>query len=348
MGNSTTSLQSVADWAKLFPDIKPVIYESGWAVGPILLTANDVMQYILGEKFPWKFSQIQVPEFYTNSWQQDYAIPGVTNLAWLQDGNILDVNNTSNPKPRLQVEVDRYLPPSSASIMFNSIAAQPKFYVNWLNNNQLYYGTWGASNSMGSTSGNNPQINSVYTNPVGAGNQPSNPITQIKDANGNYLVLTTYGHEGSAAPAAAANSAPGTTVSGSGATTVWTVVDPYGQGFRILPIPSQSGKVWQFNLIGQQKPPLFTSLSQMLDPLPDDYATLFRQGFVTFCYQRSPLAKVQAKFDKEFELWRAALQLAKVKSDRERDAAGFVAESIIAPLGIGWVGPAFPFGNPIT
>lgn len=344
MGNSTLSLQTVVNDASTYPDIKPVIDVSGWSNAVAYIAGNDVMQFMLSQRFPWKWSQIQIPKFYANSWQQDYAVPGLTNLASLQAGNVLDVNSTSNPKPRLQVEVNRDQPASSASLVSNSIFGGPKFFVNWLPNDQLYYGIWGG----GATSGNDPVANSVYTNPVGAGlAQPNNPITQIQDANGNYLVLTTYGHEGSAAPAAPAGSAPGTTCSGSGATTVWTVVDPKGQGFRVLPIPSQTGTVWQFNLIGQQRPPIFTSMDQMLDPIPDDYSTLFRQGFIVQCYRRSPEAKTRAKFDIEFKLWILALEDARQKSDKERDSASFEADSIVTPIGNGWQGAAWPFAYPV-
>lgn len=320
--------------------------QSGYSLEPARTIGSEVMNYMLSTQFPWKWSQILLPSFYANSWQQDYAVPGVTNLAWLQAGSVLQVSSTQNPKPRLQCEVDRYLPPSSASLVSNSSCTFPKFFANWLPNDQLYYGTWGTPAGAGSTQGNDPVANSVYTTPIGATTQPSNPITQIRDANGNLLVLTIYGHEGSAAPALPANSAPGTTISGSGATTVWTVVDPKGQGFRILPVPSQTGTVWQFNLIGQQRPPVFTSLQQLLDPIPDDYSTLFRQGFVAYCYRRSPEAKIRAKFDQEFKLWLLSLEDAKKKSDRERDSASFIAESMVAPTGVWNQGSMNPFLYP--
>ena len=206
------------------------------------------------------------------------------------------------------------------------------------------------------------------------GSQPANPINQIQDANGNLLVLTTYGTEGTSAPLLPANSSPGLTVSGAGpsftftgvtavdagvsgtysgtiaggasnawaglkvivtgfdnvvnngtflclaststelilantaaavdihagsatstASTVWTVVDPYGQGFRVVPVPTQTGLVWQFYLTGQKRPIRFTSLNQTLAPLPDEYEPNFRQMFVAQCYRYSPEAKTRAK-----------------------------------------------------
>src|SRR6202022_3585311 len=121
-------------------------------------------------------------------------------------------------------------------------ALAPVYNATFLPNSLLYFGVWGGSPS---SLGNDPKAGSIYTNPLGAKSQPANPIAQIIDANGNYLVLTGYGTEGTTAPVAPANSAPGTLATpGTGATTAWTVIDPYGQGIRITPVPSQTGTVW--------------------------------------------------------------------------------------------------------
>ena len=345
---SSITLQNVVDAVKSFGDIEPVLAVGGYSAQPALTIANDVMEAMLGTSVPWKFNRIQVPLFYTNSYQQDYAIPGLTNLSWLENGICVDVNNSAIPKPWAWCEVERDQLQSTTSTLSNSFYHSPMFLINWLPNNQMYYGTWGDANTGNATLGNNPVAHSVYTQPLGANAQPSNPITQIQDANGNYLVLTTYGTEGIAAPLAAANSAAGTTVSGSGASTVWTVVSPFGQGLRIFPVPSQSGPVWQFRLVGQARATRFTSLAQTIAPITDDYESYFRQGFIAQCYRYSPEAKIRARFSQEWQMWLSSLNEARSKPDRERDEYGFIPDRGVYTSGgsnTTWVGSAWPFNG---
>jgi len=347
---STVTLQNIADILSTMIDIQPILSVGGYSNLTMLTIANDVMNEMCAQSFPWKWNEFQLAPFYTNSWQQDYAGLGAVNLASLQRGIVININSTSIPKPWGYVQVVREQTAATSAWngpcpFFNA----PLFNVNWMWNSNLYYGTWGAANNGNSTLGNNPVAGSVYTNPLGTGSQPNNPITQIIDANGNYLVLTTYGTEGSAAPVAAANSAAGVEASGTGATTVWTVVDPNQQGFRINPIPSQTGVVWQFLLSGQAKPTRFTSLTQTLFPLPDSMEPYFRQGCVAQAYRYSQSTKVREKFNFEWPLWIKSLVLAREKEDKERDSARFTpARSVLGsggPRG-SWAGPAWPWGGP--
>jgi len=356
---STVKLQQIVNIAKAFGDIEPILNVAGTSVEMPLMIANDVMNKIISQPFPWKWNEIFMPQFVTNSFQQDYAgiYPNgtsVTNLGWLERGTVIDINNTAQPKPYRLVECGRQLPQATGTF-WNSATNNPLFLVNFFPNSTLYYGTWGDANVGNSTLGNNPLAGSVYTNPIGLVNgqalsQPSNPITQIQDANGNLLVLTTYGTEGSAAPVAPANSAAGVTCSGSGATTVWTVVDPFGQGFRILPVPSQTGVVWQFNLWGQAQPIRFKSLGQTLSPIPDYMEPNFRQMFISQCYRYSPEKTIRAKFKDEWALAMEALKECRTKDDRELEENVFTPERGImggSQRNNTWMGGAYPFNYPI-
>lgn len=348
---STKTLQNIADVLSMVIDIQPILSVGGYSNLTMLTIANDVMNEFCAQSFPWKWNEFELPLFYTNSWQQDYAIPGLTKLASLQRGIVININNGSVPKPWGYVQVVREGTQSTSAWngpcpFFNA----PLFNVNWMLNSNLYYGVWGNATTGNSTLGNNPVAHSVYTNPLGAGSQPSNPITQLTDANGNLLVLTGYGSEGTTAPVAPANSAAGVTAtSGAGATTVWTVVDPNGQGIRINPVPSQTGVVWQFNLAGQAKPVQFTTLSQTLFPLPDSFEPTFRQGCMAQAYRYSQSSKVAQKFQTEWPLWIKSLILARDKEDKERDGSRFTpARSVLGsggPRGSFW-GPAWPWGGP--
>jgi hypothetical protein len=225
----------------------------------------------------------------------------------------------------------------------------PGFTCNWFPNRTLYYGTWGQADVGGATLGDNPVAGSVYTAPTGNHSQVLNPITQIIDANGNFLLLTTYGTEGSTAPLAAVNAVPGTTVSGTGATTVWTVLDPNGWGFRFIPVPSQTGTEWQFNLTAQMKPVRFVSLSQTLSPLPDEMEPHFREGFIAQLYRRSPEKAVYSKFADAWKIWEQSLREMRVKEDRELEENKFIPTRTVfgaARSRNNFQGAAWPYNYP--
>lgn len=433
---STVKLQTIVNNAKTFADLEPVVNVAGSSVQRVLDIANDVMNAICSVPFPWKWNEIVLPQFLTNSYQQDYAgiYPNgtsLTNLSWLERGIIIDINNAAQPKPYRLVECGRQLTQATGTF-WNSATSNPLFLVNYFPNNMLYYGTWGDVQTGNASLGNNPVAGSVYANQLGDNiSQPSNPIMQIQDANGNYLVLTTYGTEGTSAPLAEANAVPGTQISGAGpdftftgvtavtsgvsgvysgtisggasnawaglnvivtgfdqpsnngtflclsstatelvlananavldahsgsatstASTVWTVVDPYGQGFRVLPVPTQTGTVWQFNLVGQALPIRFTSLQQTLFPLPNQYEPNFRQLFVAQCYRYSPEAKTRQKFHDEWALAMKALEECRVKSDRELEENVFTPDRGIMGGQQGrtgnWYGPQWPWQYPLN
>ena len=156
-------------------------------------------------------------------------------------------------------------------------------------------------------------------------------------------MLTTFGTCGQSLPAFPASSAPVGTTTSDG-TCVWTVVDPRGQGFRLQMIPAQAGVVWQVILRAQYKPVKFTSLTQTLDPMPDDFVHYFQQGFRAYCYQRSPEEKVRAKFQAEYALWQKAILDAEGQADREPESYGAYPSNDIMGPGWTWAGPAWPYG----
>ena len=333
--NSTKQLQDAVDFARAFPDLTPVLKAGGYADQPARDIGNRVMAAMLGGgfvdgkkvgPFPWKWNRI-LPQTMaiwnglTNGWQQDYAtLASVQNgnpmIGWLQDAILLDINNTAPRQPYWGLEVVRDLPLTFAQW------GRPA-QICWYRNKDLQYGIWNGGVTAG-VGAQNPGPGSVYANPLGAASPPPNPVTQIVDANGNLLLLTGYGSEGTTAPAAAANAPPGTIATpGSGATTAWTVADPYGYGFRLNPVPPQLALTYQIQPVAQGRPVLFTMLTQTLDPIPDDFSTYFFDGFVVECYRRSPELKIRGKFQDEFKIWMLALQEALGKSDKEREAFGF-------------------------
>lgn len=344
--------QAIVDSIRVMPDLAPIFQSqvSGFSLEPGLTILNETMAFMLGPNFPWKFNEVEIPPFYINSYQQDYATAN-TNIGYLQAGDCLDVNNTLTSKALPQVQIVRDLPRMTTWASIPTQFYGPLvFSVCWRYNSQLYYGTWGAPTAGSGTRGNNPVAHSVYTNPLGVGtNMPFNPITQIQDANGNLLLLTGYGTEGTTAPVAPAASLPGVIATpGAGATTQWTVLDPLAQGFRVAPAPSQTGVVWQFNMRAQAKPPApLTSLNTLLAPIPDEYIQVFRQGCITQSYRYSPEEKVRQKYKDELALWMVRLNEGKMQGDREPEGYSFVPSGGVVsnPCGTMPITPGNPFGT---
>jgi hypothetical protein len=330
MAGSTVTIQSIADYVAAMGELSPVIPTGGYSTNTALTIASDVMASMISQRFNWKWNRMKVPPFYTNSWQQDYAQLSKTTwpapLGWIEGAYWIDINNTALPKPIYPIEAVRDLP-------ITSISGNPPLKIDWLPNNQLTYGVW-------------PGANKIYTQPLGAVITPTNPPINILDARGNILVLTQYGTTGSVAPLAASSAAEGTTVNDG--SCIWTVADPYSQGFRLLPLPPQQGIVYQVNVVAQmQAPAAFTSMSQQIAPVPDDYAVWFRSGFKAHCYQMSPNPQMQMLFEKKREDWLSAMVSALKQGDREPDNCGFTPDrTVMGGYGDWSIGPAWPYAGP--
>ena len=358
MGNSTIQLQFVVDFAKTIPELNPVLSTGGFSDQPARSIANRVMIDLLAQAGPWKWNRFKIPPIYTNSWQQDYALPTVNNLAWFENGVIVDINSTSEPKTKYPFESNRDL--AETDVQYG----QPGQFC-WMPNDQLIYGTWGGGNA-GEGSLSNPGPNSVYGAILGSTSQAANPFTQVKDPNGNLWTLqptTAYPNKlvssvtlGATQPAWPTNPTFPTfqspnivqTIANGGiiqdGTAFWQAVNPKGQGIRINPIPSQTGRVWQLRTFAQMRPPQFLSLTQTLEPIPDDFYTYFQDGFVAYCYLHSKDSKIASKFQRFYDLWRASLVQALRQIDRERDNAGiYPGESIMQQGYQNYIGPANPY-----
>jgi hypothetical protein len=75
-----------------------------------------------------------------------------------------------------------------------------------------------------------------------------------------------------------------------------------------------------------------------------------RQGIIAQCYRYSSDPKVQAKFEKNYQLWQKSLLDLRELEDRELEEYRFVPERTIFGAGttgrVSYVGPAYPFNYP--
>jgi hypothetical protein len=313
---TTTTLQDIVNSFRAYSELTPIIGTSGWEQEPAVTIANDVMSRILAEGMNWKWNRAAADPFLTVSLQQDY-ITNITDMGWLEQAWKKDINNTANPKPIFSMETIRDM----AATFYQGYP----FNMSWIPNALAIFGTWKASTFY--PSGTSAPYNQV------------SPIQQFIDANGNFLFVTAWGISGTVQPVLPANSAAGTTVI-DGAVT-WTVADPNGFAFRLGPLPSSTGIVWEIHPIYQKKPPLIKNLSDSLTPIPDSYMYLFRQGFLAMCYEHAG----SAKFGEAYGRWIENMVTALRAGDRERDFAilypseGFTGGSpwnVGLPIGPGW------------
>lgn len=303
------------------PDLTPVFGQtSGFTQEPALTIGNMVMQKFLATRLDWKFNRAAAAPFLTVALQQDY-ITSITNLGWLTQSWRIDINNTANPKPVFAMEEVRDLAQTSYQ--------RNPFQISWIPNNLAIFGTW--------------QANTLYPTGLGAPQTPTSPIQQFIDVNGNFLYVTGFGTSGNSKPSAPASSAAGTTVTDGGVT--WTVADPNGIAFRLVPMPACSGIVWQINPLYQKKPPKLTALQNLISPIPDEYYYLFFQGFVTYCYKQAG-PQYAKRFEQEYTQWLADLDTTLRAGDREsEDATMYPSESITGggPFQPLPVGPGYPY-----
>jgi hypothetical protein len=351
VGNSSMQLQELVDDAQSFAELAPSLATGGRSDLPGISIANDVMQAMVaggpeGQPFNWKWNRSIETPFFLNGYQQDYFIPNLVNLGWLESCTSTNFSSTAPRKPVRQVEVKRDL---EVSNMRNTQIGK----ICWMQNNTMLAGTWGQSAPNSATGIPNPGVGAVYVDPSTQSSTPPNPVTGIKDAFNNLWVVTTYGTCGGSNPFSS-NLNPvfptlqlPTTVAttANDGTVVWTAVNPEGRGYRVSPPPGSSAPVWQIAPVGQNRVARLKNLGDFLNPIPDDYYSFFKQGFFAQCYRRSPDVKVRAKFEGEFKLWMLSLKNAIAMGAREQDDWGFFPGEAIMETGYSYApDPSRPYG----
>lgn len=351
MSNSTVRLQDALDYCQCLADLNSVIPTSGYSVKKVLQTANAVMKKFLSSALKWNFNRRVLPIGITNSWQQDYST-NLSDVGFLQDAYLLEINNTANPRPIWPTEVVQNSPETTHQY------GRPGQICDLLNRD-LQYATWGAT-GLGTATTQNPQPNQTIISPIGKTISPFNPMLQVRDPNGNLWILTTFGTTGSyggSAPFFTQPPWPANPVypsftnpsivptSLTDGTVVWTAVNPSNFGFRLSPLPPATGVPYQIFPIYQMRPIPFTALSQLLDPIPDDYVPAFMDGMVAYFYGQVTDPKIRAKHSDAIQLWEKALKESKTSMDRTRDAAiMYPATSVMQGGDIYYPNAAMPYG----
>jgi hypothetical protein len=299
---STYTVQMVVNYARAAaPWTNSILSVPGFTDEPAVSFADDIVKKIMAKANPWKWNMIKAPSFYTQPYQQDYPTSISMNaMGWLQNCTMVDINN-ADQQPPVQPPITCVL-----DLLPTSSCGNPT-KICWLANSLIVTGLWPG-----------PQV--TYQNPLFlyGGGPGNNPLTAIKDANGNIQVVTGYGITGTFQPTWPAANAPAGTVTQDG-TVVWTVQDPNGVAFRLDRLATFGSQVWQMNPTYQQKPPTITSLGDTFAPVPDDLNYLIRQGFLAYCYSQID----SAKFQEQYKIWEENIAIAMGASDREDQEFGF-------------------------
>jgi hypothetical protein len=306
MGSSTIQLQEIVDSVSVMADIAPQANPTGYDATTCLAIGQDVMSALIAKRFNWKWNAQNAAPFLTNTWTQDYPQLGLYDVGWVEDGLWIDINNTQLPQPNGQVQSAKDL--AWAPAKGAQYQGQYPARVAWYYNRLLIYGVW-------------PGATVVYTPLLGTTPTAQNPTMNIRDSNGNLMILTQFGTTGATPPTSPANSKPGTVVDDG--SCKWTIVDPFGQGWRLDILAPPTGPVYEILVKYQAKAIKFKTLQDLLDPIPDDYAHHFRTGYKAFSYAYSSDAKTRSQFEGPNGMkmaWLESMAEAETQGDREPDA----------------------------
>lgn len=169
MANSTVQLQQLIDDARCYPEIVTALPAIPGSVSqPALQIADRVMRALLAQDLPWKWNRNLVPRFIVVPLQQDY-VTNVTDMAWVENGQGIDVNNTANPKPVWPVRAVR----DGTTTWWQGDARFQSF--TWIPNPLALTWTWQPSTTI----------------PCGYGvaSPAASPIQQTRDVNGVLLFI---------------------------------------------------------------------------------------------------------------------------------------------------------------
>jgi hypothetical protein len=322
MAVSTKSLQLVLNIvaSQGIPD--PRNLPSGYGDDLALDLGSRVMADLITERFNWKFNRAVAVPIYTNSWQQDYPQPAQPNgiIAWGEDCDICDINNTSYPKPLNWDGPVTWM----RGLTRTSVPRWRPTRICWMYNSELTWGTW-------------PGAQVVYHPLLTTGTPGQNSLMNMIDSNGNYLILTGFGTTGLTAPAAPANSTEGTTVNDG--SCVWTVVSGTSQGFRVDFLPNSTGPTYQLIPSYQLAPPIFTTYEQLLTPIPDSFSRHFQTGLESYCLMASPNPADRPRGNEAYGRWIKTMTDMIKQGDQEPNTYGLIPQTSVVESRWGWKGP---------
>lgn len=324
MSNTSITIQSVSDFARLHSKLVPLIGVGGISGEPTLSIANDVIAEIFSPPFNWKWNRNEMTTFVTQQYKQDYLFAGASAIV-LQ-------NSTNAPAPNcggvgIDLVSNNGITESGTTVTVKTLEAHP-FKVG-----QTVYitGTGSAYDSPYSLS------NGVFSGGWTITAVPNTLSFQFTHTSSGLAAsgapgITNFGWLESASVIDVSNSCLPQPVFTTLAVKMldpssetsnpekFAVIKDYGNGIlkiRCWPVPSTY--IWGINLVYQGKAPVISSVVSSWSPIPDELAFVYRQGFIARAYRFVD----NNRADTEYQVFQMNIVKALGEKDAELDTQGF-------------------------
>lgn len=331
--SSTITLQTVINLAAAFTELIPLVGVGGYTNEPALSIANDTIQELLGEKFPWKFNRKDMPLLFTTRGKQDYLFAGASAFV-LTDAKGVGIELSANNGISVAagvvtvrtLEAHRFV--VGDVVYLNNVVMSPGTAANY---NSVFTDNGSSSAWTGGYTVTSVPTSTTFTFAAVAGQNNS-------DVGGAGTGITDFGW---AEGATMVSPADGGSPQGVQYVSAVRKLQPSGYVFnpskvcvlsdlgtgvlkvRFFPLPGQS---WAVTIGYQAKAPLFTGLSQTWSPFPDEFSYVYRQMFLAQAFRFANSARSEIEYQKA----QANIAKALGQDDRE-DSDEFIVPA--SPIG---------------
>lgn len=336
MALSTVTITNVSNYAAQHTDLMPMSGIGGIANEPALSLANDTMNELLGEHFPWKFNRAEMAVFVTAPNKQDYKFAGAAAFSQTLGGVGIDLTTNSGITQSGSTVTVKVL-----ESCLNILAAGDTVFLAGITQTAIkaVY-TPGQGNSGVTAWSNGFAIATVATDGLSFTFTYA-PVISTDGAPGitnfgwmeNATMTLTASTQ--AVPfvyylAAVRNLRPN---SFTGIPGKISLIEDLGTGvLRLRLICTPGTQPFTISVVYQKKPVLKTALSDTWTPVPDNYIHVVRQMFLAMAYRLSESPKEPEEFQKA-----RALSAELCDTDDREDSDEFITpgESLVAGYGYG-------------
>lgn len=313
MSNTTLTLQSITNLAATHVELMPLAGVGGYANEPALSLCNDTLTDLMASPNAWKFNQNALPVFVTAIYRQSYFFGGSVAFTAAAGGAGIALKTASTPGVVLSgnvvtvntLEAHNFAIGDTVYMLGNVDAAFNSTYSQTPTGSG-YTGGWIIATTPTLTSFTFALVAANTTSGApGIYNWGWNETATMRDVNSNAPVPRVFQLE-------AVNNLNKTSAAGQAEKI--TVVSDNGDGTLKIRLDKPADtRIFAVELIFQAQPPLKTALTDTWTPFPDQYAFVYRQGFLARAYRfiNSPRAEV------EYQKLQAAIEKALGRDDAE-------------------------------
>lgn len=310
---SSISVQSIVDWARSFTKLIPIIGVGGINNEPALSIANNVMQEILSPPYNWKWNRNELAAFDTISQNatvavQDQIVTGasasVRNVPGVGGVAIETTANSGATQASTTVTITTVAPHNFATGQSVIVAG---VVVAGYNGTFTITGT-PTSTTFTYTTGSGLAVSGA----PGVSNMGWLESCTLEGSNETNVPKPTVHID-------AVQMIQRESEIGNPEEVCWLPVAGKSDRITVRFSPVPGNYQWTCYLIYQATPPILSDLTNTIAPLPDDYAYIFRQGFLAAALLHADDQRAQSEYQK-FQL---LMQKALGRADAEDNAESF-------------------------